>query len=96
VKNMTRNMGTRDRLLRGLVVAPTALTVAGLVGATSLLGLALLAAAAVMVATAATGFCPLYVLLGVDTRGGAGTDGPARHRPGTAVTTHSGQGSGRR
>ena len=94
---MIRNMGKVDRLLRGLVVAPAAVTVAGLVGATSLLGVALLVLAGVMVVTAATGFCLLYVPLGIDTRGRrTAADGPARHSSGTAVTVRSLPGRTRR
>lgn len=66
---MTRNMGTTDRLLRAAVVAPALLVVALLVGATTPGGIIALAAAGVMLATAARGWCPLYRLVGVDTCG---------------------------
>ena len=66
---MSRNMSNLDRGLRTFVVAPVAIVIAVLVGAGSILGIVLLAAAAIMLATSAIGFCPLYTLLHVDTRG---------------------------
>lgn len=66
---MQRNMGTLDRLVRGLVIAPAATIVALGVGAGTIAGVILLVVAAIMVATALAGFCPLYRLLGLDTRG---------------------------
>jgi hypothetical protein len=61
-----RNEGTTDRALRGLVgLALLAMAVlAGLTGATFWVALAL---GAVALATAVTGFCPAYRLLGVKT-----------------------------
>lgn len=73
---MSRNMGTADRAVRALVVAPLAV-VAGLVlGPLGVLPIVLYAVAGVMLATAAVGFCPLYPLVGISTcsvrgRGGA-------------------------
>lgn len=64
---MTRNMGNTDRWIRAGLIAPTLVVVAILAGATSPLGIVLLAAAAIMLATSAAGFCPLYRLFGVDT-----------------------------
>jgi Protein of unknown function (DUF2892) len=69
---MTRNMGTRDRALRAFLVAPAAAVAAILVGAGSVLGVVLLVVAALMVATAAAGYCPLYALVGLSTRRPAG------------------------
>jgi len=66
---MTKNMGTIDRLARALLIAPAATITAFALGLGSIAGIVLLVAAAVMVATAAVGFCPLYALLGIDTRG---------------------------
>lgn len=66
---MTRNMGTVDRLARGLLVAPAATIAALALGAGTVVGIVLLAVAAIMLATALTGFCPLYALFGVETRG---------------------------
>jgi hypothetical protein len=67
---MTRNLGTLDRRIRGLVVAPLLVVLALLVGAGSVAGIVLLVIAAVMVATSAVGFCPLYALFHLSTRGG--------------------------
>jgi hypothetical protein len=66
---MTRNMSNLDRGLRALVVAPVAIVLAIVVGAGSLGGILLFALAAIMVATSAVGFCPLYALLHLNTRG---------------------------
>jgi Inner membrane protein YgaP-like, transmembrane domain len=65
---MTRNMGILDRRLRG-IAAPVALVAALLLGAGSIAGIVLLLVAAIAALTAATGFCPLYALLQLDTRG---------------------------
>ena len=66
---MSRNMSNLDRGLRTFVVAPVAIVIAVLVGAGSVLGIVLFAVAAIMLATSAIGFCPLYKLLHLDTRG---------------------------
>ena len=66
---MSRNMNKADRALRAFLVAPAAIVVAFVVGAGSIGGIVLLALAAIMLATSALGFCPLYKLLHVDTRG---------------------------
>ena len=68
---MSRNMNTTDRALRAFLVAPAAIVVAFLVGAGSIGGILLFALAAIMLATSAVGFCPLYKLLHVNTRGRA-------------------------
>jgi len=57
---MKQNMGTADRLIRLLVAAPALLVLAYLVGFASVVGVIATVLAAVMVATAAMGFCPLY------------------------------------
>jgi len=62
-------MNKADRALRAFLVAPAAIVVAFVVGAGSIGGIVLLALAAIMLATSALGFCPLYKLLHVDTRG---------------------------
>lgn len=72
---MTRNMGTVDRAVRGLVIAPLAVVAAVALGAGSVAGIVLLALAAVMAGTAAVGFCPLYALVGIRTNG----RGPVAH-----------------
>ena len=66
---MSKNMSTLDRRLRAFVVAPVAIVIAVLVGAGSVVGIVLFAVAAIMLATSAIGFCPLYTLLHIDTRG---------------------------
>lgn len=64
---MTRNMGTADRLLRALVVAPAAVVAGLLLGPLGVVSVILYAVAAVMLLTSAIGFCPLYPLVGVST-----------------------------
>ena len=66
---MSRNMSTLDRSLRSFLVAPAAIVIAFVVGAGSAGGSVLFALAAVMLATSAVGFCPLYRLLRIDSRG---------------------------
>lgn len=60
---MKRNMGKIDRAVRAFLVAPAAVIAAFAIGAGSVLGIVLLAVAAIMLATSAAGFCPLYALL---------------------------------
>ncbi len=66
---MSKNMSNLDRGLRAFLVAPIAIVVAFVVGAGSILGIVLLAIAAIMLATSAIGYCPLYTLLHLNTRG---------------------------
>ncbi len=66
---MTRNMSTLDRRIRGFAVLPLLVVAALIVGAGTILGIVLLVLAAVMLATSAVGFCPLYTLLHINTRG---------------------------
>jgi hypothetical protein len=66
---MSRNMSNLDRVLRSILLAPAAIVVALVVGATSIGGIALFAFAAIVLTTGAIGFCPLYALLHLDTRG---------------------------
>jgi hypothetical protein len=61
---MKPNMGSPDRLVRGLVVAPLALIVAFVLGIGSVAGVILVAVAVIMAVTAVVGFCPLYRVLG--------------------------------
>ena len=63
---MKRNMGTIDRSTRAVLVV-VAVAVAFAVGAGSVLGVILFALAAIMLVTAAVGFCPLYTLAKLDT-----------------------------
>jgi hypothetical protein len=67
---MNRNMSNLDRALRGLLVAPAAIADTVVVGTLSAVGMLLFALAAIMLATSVIGFCPLYALLRVNTRGG--------------------------
>jgi hypothetical protein len=66
---MSRNMSNLDRGLRSFIVAPIAIVVAVLIGAGSIGGIVLFALAAIMLATSAVGFCPLYTLFHLNTRG---------------------------
>ncbi len=66
---MNRNMSNLDRALRSFLIAPAAVAVAVVVGGGSIAGIVLLVLAAIMLATSAIGFCPLYTLFGINTRG---------------------------
>lgn len=73
---MKRNEGTVDRILR-TVLGIAAVVWAGTLGWTTTGAVVLLALAAILLATAAIGFCPLYHLLGLSTApraSQAGTD----------------------
>jgi hypothetical protein len=65
---MFPNMSSLDRGLRALV-ALVAVGVAVAAGAGSVAGVVLFALAAVLLATSAVGFCPLYRLIRFDRRG---------------------------
>lgn len=72
---MKKNMGRADRGIRVLVAAG-AVAGSGVLGFATAGGIVLLAVAAVMAATAASGYCPLYALLRIKTSGaGAGGHG---------------------
>jgi hypothetical protein len=62
-------MSTLDRRIRGFAVLPLLVVAALIVGAGTILGIVLLVLAAVMLATSAVGFCPLYTLLHINARG---------------------------
>ena len=65
---MKRNMGTLDRLLRTVVVAPVLIVISlAVFGAGSVLGIVALVFAGIMLATSAVGFCPAYTLFGIST-----------------------------
>jgi hypothetical protein len=66
---MNRNMSNLDRALRSFLIAPAAVAVAVAVSGGSIAGIVLLVVAAMMLATSAIGFCPLYRLLRLNTRG---------------------------
>lgn len=63
---MKRNEGTIDRILR-VVIAAAAVAGAAAVGFATVWGIVLLAAGAIMLVTAATGFCPIYRVFGLST-----------------------------
>ncbi len=66
---MSKNIGTIDRAVRAFLVAPLALVAGILIGPASVAAIVLYALAGVMLATAAAGYCPLYALLHLDSRG---------------------------
>lgn len=68
---MTPNLGNLDRRLRGFLVAPLLAVGALIIGIGSVAGVVLLVLAAFMVATSAVGYCPLYTLFHLTTRGTA-------------------------
>ena len=65
---MHKNMGSADRRLRAIVVAPVLAVVGVLVGPASWPALVLYALAAIMLATSTAGSCPLYMPFGLSTR----------------------------
>jgi hypothetical protein len=64
---MKKNMGTTDRLVRALLIAPVLLVLAYLVGFATVAGIIATVLAVVMLGTAAVGFCPLYLPLHLHT-----------------------------
>ena len=64
---MTRNMGAYDRGVRAFVVAPVAIVVALILGAATIGGIVLFVVAGIMLASAATGYCPTYTVVGITT-----------------------------
>ena len=76
---MPHNMGTVDRGLRVFAVVPAAIVVAFLLGASTVAGIVLFAFAGLMLATALTGFCPTYTVLGVSTAHGLHRVGHGLH-----------------
>jgi hypothetical protein len=65
-KNMTKNMGSADRIIRVVIaIVLVALYVTGVIGGT--LGLVLIALSVVFVGTSLIGFCPLYLPFGLRT-----------------------------
>ena len=65
---MKINIGSADRKLRAFVMAPVLVVVGLLVGPGGWLAIVLYALAAVMLATSAVSFCPLYALFGLRTQ----------------------------
>jgi zinc transporter ZupT len=64
---MISNVSGVDRIIR-VAIAVAAVVGAFAVGASSVLGIILFVVAAVMLVTAAVGFCPLYRLFGLSTK----------------------------
>lgn len=77
---MNKNMGSADRKLRAFVMAPVLVIVGVLAGPAGWLALVLYALAAVMLATAAAGTCPLYMLFGLSTLPKQGVTGATSGR----------------
>ncbi|MCA1781335.1 MAG: DUF2892 domain-containing protein [Intrasporangiaceae bacterium] len=65
---MTHNVGTADRGIRA-VLGVAAVVVAFSIGFASAFGIVLIVVSAVLLVTAAVGFCPLYRVLGISTDG---------------------------
>ena len=65
---MKKTVGSTDKVVRG-VLAIALLVIAGLVGFSSAWGIVLVIVAAVLVVTAATGYCPFYSATGLNTLG---------------------------
>jgi hypothetical protein len=63
---MRTNEGTTDRILRA-AAGVVALVIALMTGLGSVGGILMLVVAAILLVTAATGFCPLYRVLGLST-----------------------------
>lgn len=63
---MRTNEGPLDRLVR-VIAAVVVAGIAFLVGPTSVIGIVLFVVAAVLLVTAAVGFCPLYRVFGIST-----------------------------
>ena len=63
---MHRNEGNLDRIIR-LVIAAAAVIIGAVVGFGSVVGIIAAVVAVIMVVTAATGFCPLYAVLHLNT-----------------------------
>ena len=63
---MNANVGSTDRIVR-VVLALAALVFAFVTGIDSALGIVLLVVGVVLSATALTGFCPIYRVLGMST-----------------------------
>ncbi len=62
---MSKNMTILDRRLRAVLIAPIAVLIGVLIGPGAVASIVLYALAAVMLATSAAGYCPLYSLFGM-------------------------------
>ena len=69
-EQVTKNMNSLDRRVRALLVAPAAVVIGILVGPGSAVAIVLYAIAAIMLATSAIGYCPLYSALHLGRRSG--------------------------
>ena len=78
-KFLVKNMGSLDRALRALVVAPIAIVAALALGASSIAGIVLIAVAGIALVTGAVGRCPSYVAFGIDTHGRGRVRAPLPH-----------------
>jgi hypothetical protein len=79
---LSMNMGRLDRRIRAFVVAPILVVLAlAVFGAGSVAGVIALVIAAVMVATAAVGSCPILTVLGLRTceQGSQPAEAPAHN-----------------
>ena len=63
-----KTVGSTDKVVRG-ILAIAALIVAGFAGFSSVWGIVLVIVAAVLVVTAATGYCPIYSATGLNSLG---------------------------
>ena len=63
---MNANVGSTDKIVR-VVLALAAFVFAFVTGIASALGIVLLVVGVVLAATAVTGFCPIYRVLGMST-----------------------------
>jgi len=61
---MSKNMNILDRRVRAFLIAPAAIVVGILIGPGSIGAIVLYAIAAIMLATSAVGYCPLYSVFG--------------------------------
>ncbi len=66
---MSKNMNTLDRRLRAVLIAPVAIVIGILIGPGSVGAIVLYGLAAIMLATSAAGYCPLYSLFHLGARG---------------------------
>lgn len=67
MKNMKKNLGTIDKVIRILVAVILTVLFFGKV-ITGVMGIVLLVLAAVFVLTSLISFCPLYLPLGINTK----------------------------
>jgi Inner membrane protein YgaP-like, transmembrane domain len=68
---MSINMNSLDRRLRTFLIAPLAIVIGALIGPGSVAAIVLFALAAIMLATGASGYCPLYSVFRLGGRGRA-------------------------